>query len=216
MESSLSGLPTNASPKAIDNPGLKLGQYKSRAREEIELTLIAGAAKRNEDKVDVSFQDLYKALSLSAKQIVDKINALLGNKLPDGVQSLKPEDVTPEATAERIVKGSTAFFDIFAKQNPNLSGEELLNRFMDTIRGGIAQGYGEAFRILEGLGAFEYEGVKKGVEETKRLIDEKLAAYETSMREKLGLQPLPDLDGQVADVASREIVASAGRLSVQA
>src|SRR2546423_1800378 len=53
------------------------------------------------------FQGLYDSLSLTGKQIVDKINEQLKISLPNGVQSLNPADVTPQATADRIVTGVT-------------------------------------------------------------------------------------------------------------
>jgi len=60
---------------------------------------------------------------------------------------------------------------------------------METIRSGIQQGYDDAYGILEALGAFEFEGVKEGIEKTKALIEEKLQAYYEMMRQKLGLEP---------------------------
>ena len=156
---------------------------------------------------DANFEDLYKSLSVTAKKVVDKINELLKAKLPNGVQSLKPEDVTPDATAERIVQGATSYFDVFAKQNPNLEGVELLNKFLDTIKGGIESGYGDAVSTLEGLGAFEFDGVKSGVEKTKALIGEKLAAWEAFKRKELGIDPAQE---PIANQVGSEILGQAG------
>ena len=156
-----------------------------------ELILRQLRTDQEEDQVDVSFGTLDKNLTITAQQIVEKLNELLKPVLPDGIASLKPEDTTPEATAERIVRGATAFFDVYAKQNPGLQGDELLNKFMQTIRGGIDAGYSDAYKTLEGLGAFQFEGVESGIQETKRLIEEKLQAYEAQKREDLGLgQPI--------------------------
>lgn len=143
------------------------------------------SSRRDKDSQD----QVFKALSVTAREVVAKLNELLAAKLPNGLEGLKPEDTTPEATAERIVSGATSYFEVFKRQNPNLSDEELLNRFLSTIRGGIDRGYSEAVGTLEGLGAFEFEGVKSGVEKTRQLVDEKLAAFEAFKREELGLAP---------------------------
>ena len=144
----------------------------------------------NDDAADtsgVSFADLYKGLSVTGQKLIDKLNEILKGTLPDGLQSLKPEEVTSEATAENIVRGSTSFFAQYAKQNPNLSGEELLNSFMEQVRKGVQSGYDDAIQTLDGLGAFEFDGVKSGVEETKVLIETKLQSFEAAMRKQLGI-----------------------------
>ncbi len=122
------------------------------------------------------------SLNLTAQEIVEKINELLKDKLPEGVESLDPSEVTPEKTATRIADGAIALFSAYKAQNPNLSEEELLDGFMETIRGGIKQGYEEAAGILEGLGAFDFEGVKAGIEETMKLVEEKLQKFESEVR----------------------------------
>jgi len=163
----------------------------------------------DEDQLTLSLGDATKGISVTAQEILEKLNALLKEKLPDGIQSLRPEDTTPEATATRIVQGVTAFYSAFAKQNPNLSGEELLNKFMETIKGGVQAGYDDAVSTLEELGAFSFDGVKPGIEETKRLIDEKLAAFEQAKRKELGLDQAVDTSS-VSDIVSSNLVAAAG------
>jgi len=166
------------------------------------------------DKTNASFSDLYKSLSVTAKQIVDKINEALKAKLPNGVQSLSPKEVTPDATAERIVQGATSYFDVFAKQNPELRGVELLNKFLETIKGGIETGYGDAVSTLGGLGAFEFDGVKSGIERTKSLISEKLAAWEAFKRKELGIEDSTDnVAGDVSSALAKQ--AGAGVLRSQ-
>lgn len=165
--------------------------------------------ERNHDSVSLDFQELYKSLSVTARKVIDKLNELLKNDLPNGIQSLNPADVTAEATADRIVRGATAFFDAFAKQNPNLAGEELLNKFMDTIRGGIQSGYDDAYSTLEGLGAFEFEGVREGVEQTRTLIDGKLASFEKAKRKELGLDS-DDAQATVSGETKNSLIAQAG------
>lgn len=150
-----------------------------------------------------------KALSITIQKILDKLNELLRAKLPQGLQDLKPEDHTPEATASRIVDGIAGLFGIFAKSNPDLEGEELLSRFMTAARKGVETGYGDAYETLEGIGAFEVAGVKEGVERTRVLIDEKLNAFEDKMRKVLGIEPV-DVEAEVAELTSQALLAQGG------
>ncbi|MBX7143080.1 MAG: DUF5610 domain-containing protein [Oligoflexia bacterium] len=193
--------------------------YRS-TRYQADVLIIKASFSVESDQVSAGIDDLPKALSLSADEIVQKLNEMLKDSLPEGIESLKPEDTTPEATADRIVSQSTALFDAYAKQNPNLDSEELLNSFMDQVRKGIDQGYDEAFQILDGLGAFQFDGVKEGIEKTKALIEDKLKAFEAFKREELGLPPISDqqdVSKQVAQQVSPQVLASAGKaLSVVA
>jgi hypothetical protein len=169
------------------SPAALSTQYDPEAESDALVLEASLGAADSTDQVDTNFEDLYKGLTIAAKKVIDKLNELLQTQLPQGIQSLKPEEVTSEATADRIVTGATSYFDIFAKQHPNLQGDELLDKFMETIRGGIQQGYDSASKTLEDIGAFQFDGVKQGIEETKALVEQKLQAYESYMREKLGL-----------------------------
>lgn len=183
----------------ISSSQLNVSQYSAQIQfSKDSLVIESTLVSVQKDSAEFDFSEVGKSLSIKAQKIIEKLNELLKAKIPDGIQSLKPEDNTPEITAENIVRGATAFFDVFAKQNSNLSGEDLLNKFMETIRSGVEQGYGEAYGILEGLGAFDIEGVRDGVEETKRLIEQKLAKYEELKREELGLPPKDTAPQQLA------------------
>lgn len=168
------------------------------------------SASAASDQGGVGLRDLYKSLSVTAQEVVDKINTALKSSLPNGVQSLKPEEVTPEATADKIVQGATSFFDIFAKQNPDLQGEDLINKFMETIKGGIQTGYDQASQILDDAGAFQFDGVKGGIEKTKGLIEEKLKAWEAHKRKELGLDGGLDASAETAALTKNSILAQAG------
>jgi hypothetical protein len=139
------------------------------------------------DKVDVGMNEVYKSLTILADKVVAKLNELLKDDVPGGIASLNPEDHTPEATAQRIVDGSTALFSVYAKQHPGVQGEELISGFMETIRGGIKSGYNDAAAALGDIGAFDIDGVQSGIEETMSLVEEKLKAFEDDYRKKNGL-----------------------------
>lgn len=141
----------------------------------------------SEDTNDASINSLFKGLSVTANEIVNKLNELLKSKLPNGIQSLKPEEVTPEATADKIVTGVTGLFDTYAQQHPDLKGEELLNSFMKEVHSGVKKGYDDAYSTLDDLGAFQFDGVKDGVQKTMDLIEKKLQAFEAAKRQEMGL-----------------------------
>ncbi len=181
-------------------------EIKSRDSIIIE-SLNKGRRHNQAAEVDVSVGNLPKALTITASEILDKLNEILEKRGAGNIQSLKPENHTPEATADRIVRGATAFFGVFAEQNPELEGEELLNAFMETIRSGIDEGYNDAFKTLEGLGAFQIDGVQSGVEKTRELIDEKLLLFEESKRKELGLDPI-NIEQRVSESTSNEVTKS--------
>ncbi|MDR2165237.1 MAG: DUF5610 domain-containing protein [Zoogloeaceae bacterium] len=108
--------------------------------------------------------------ALLFRSAIERINEILAPELgPNALQGAAQQDYTPEATAERIVSISTAFFDSYAKQHPGEDPEETARKFVDLIRGGFEKGFGEARNILEGLRVFE-GGVKEGVLKTYDLV----------------------------------------------
>lgn len=158
-----------------------------------------GAAGKAEDTVNAGMDKIYKSLTVLADKVLNKLDELLKNDLPEGVRSLNPEDHTPEKTAERIVSGVVGLFGVYARQNPELEGEELIDSFMAEVKKGIQTGYEDAVGILDGLGAFEFDGVKSGIEETMRLVDEKLNAFSNQLKEQFGLKDSPDADKAAAE-----------------
>ena len=132
------------------------------------------------DKKEKS-EELVESLYFTAQEVIGKLNDILKIELPNGVESLNPDDYTPEKTAENIVSQLSALFEVYSKQNKDKSSEELVDSFMKAARKGVEQGYGEAFDILEGIGAFDINGVKDGVEKTYTLINEKLNKLEESL-----------------------------------
>ena len=85
-------------------------------------------------------------------------------------------DVSPDATADRIVSLSTAFFSSYQEQHPQLSEEEALTKFVDIIRGGIDTGFGEARNILSGLRVLDGD-IAIIIDSTYDLVQEKLQAF---------------------------------------
>ncbi|MCB0318491.1 MAG: DUF5610 domain-containing protein [Bdellovibrionales bacterium] len=165
------------------------------------------------DQIGLGFKDIYKSLSITEQKVVNALNEILADHLPEGVQSLDPQYADPEFTAENIVSGITAFFGLYQKQNPNLSAEEVLDSFMELARKGVDQGYGDAFDTLKSIGAFDIEGIQSGVEKTKSLIEQKLTAFEDKMKIQLGISS-PNLETEVSSSTRSEILKQAATYSI--
>lgn len=166
--------------------------------------------------MNVEFDDLYKSLTITSQEILNRLNEILADKVPNGIESLTPEDHTPEKTAETIVSGIANLFDGYAKSNAELEPEELINRFIAAAKQGVSAGYDDAFSTLKDLGAFDIDGVQDGVEQTRGLIDSKLAELENKLRQQYGLEPKnSDADTEtvtnpVATSVSTGVLSSAG------
>ncbi|MCB0354217.1 MAG: DUF5610 domain-containing protein [Bdellovibrionales bacterium] len=155
--------------------------------------------------------ELFGQVSLNVEELIAKLNEVLKDDLPDGVESLDPSEHTPEKTAQRIVDGSTAFFSVYQEQHPELSGDELVDSFMKTIRGGIETGFKDALSTLSQVGALEVPGVEGGIDETKKLVEEKLVEYEKSLRASLS----KDSEASISHLTSKEaVLQGASALSV--
>lgn len=179
--------------------------YTSKSTKYSSSERVVSKAGVSHDAVSINLSGVYDSLTSRGKEIVAKLNELLNDKLPNGIEGLDPSEFTSDKTAQRIVDGVTGLFGVFAKQNQDLQGEELISEFMKTIRRGVKQGYKEASDILGGLGAFDFNGVKEGIEKTMQLVEEKLVAFETDYRQRNGLTPKDDTEVKAAAISSEEL-----------
>lgn len=127
--------------------------------------------------VDVSAGS--NSLSLVFKTALAGINDALKETLGDNaIQNAYDSgiDVSPEATAERIVSLSTAFFGSYQEQHPELSQEEALTKFTAIISAGINTGFSEAREILSGLSVLEGD-IANNIDLTYNLVQDKLTAF---------------------------------------
>lgn len=162
----------------------------------------------SDDAVDCSFSDLGKCYTVEASEIIKALNAKLADKVSGGIESLDPEEHTAEKTAERIVNSITGLFAAYQKSNSNVDPEEMLTNFMNAVRSGVQTGYDDAFEILDGLGAFQFDGVQSGIEKTLELIHNKLDDFEASMKVKLGIAE----KNETADTVKNEVLTQAGSI----
>ena len=130
-----------------------------------------------ESTIRLSAADSPQALVL--KTALDGINEALSASLGDNaIQNAYDSglDVSPDATAERIVSLSTAFFASYQEQHPELAEDEALLAFTDLIKGGIETGFSEARDILSGLNVLDGE-IASNIDETYELVQTKLNAF---------------------------------------
>lgn len=138
--------------------------------------------------LEVSIRSGNESQALLLRTAIEGINEALAPMLgPDAIQNAMSQDNSAEATAERIVSMSTAFFDAYAARRPGDDPETVLRDFMDVVRGGFEKGFGEARDILDGLGVFN-GAVEADVMKTRELV---LQGYDRFM-----LARLPSSDQQ--------------------
>jgi hypothetical protein len=127
--------------------------------------------------VDVSVSS--KFLSLTFKTAIEGINDALKETLGDNaIQNAYDSGlkISPEATAERIVSLSTAFFGSYQKQHPELSQQEALTKFTVLISSGINTGFGEARDILSSLQVLSGD-IANNIDLTYDLVQQKLTYF---------------------------------------
>lgn len=129
--------------------------------------------------MDVSLKMGNEPMALLYKTALSAINEVL-----DPTQETKPiqtaydnqVDVSPEATATRIVSLATGFFHAFQQQNTDLAPEESLDKFMSIISGGIDNGFKDARDILDSLSVLDGK-IATDIDSTYDLVQEGLKHF---------------------------------------
>ncbi|MDG6773196.1 DUF5610 domain-containing protein [Thiomicrorhabdus sp. ZW0627] len=169
-------LPEQASEKASQ---AHQSQMSARLERQASLVqhLFGTPEKATENSMKITFQE-----------VIDKLNEILSAGLgqtedapaPISEEALQAqggmEYWSPENTAKRIVDGSTAFLAGFQAAHPELEGEELINRFLDVIGGGISQGFDQAKGILGDMKVLEGE-VESNIDLTYKAVQDGLTAF---------------------------------------
>lgn len=130
-------------------------------------------------QMDVSLKMGNEPMALLYKTALSAINEAL-----DPTQETKPiqtaydnqVDVSPEATATRIVSLATGFFHAFQQQNTDLAPEESLDKFMSIISGGIENGFKDARDILDSLSVLDGK-IATDIDSTYDLVQEGLKHF---------------------------------------
>lgn len=178
-----SGAATNAPAEAQAGKAAAAAQPSpATARQLLNARILEASAK-------VSLSSGNESLSLLFRSAIDSINDILAPELgPNAIQNALGQDNSPEATADRIVSLSTAFFDAYAAKRSGDDPEQVAKDFVALIRGGFEKGFGEARDILQGLGVFNGD-VEAGVMKTYELVNK---GYDDFLAGKLSA--LPDSD----------------------
>ena len=125
--------------------------------------------------INISYSSDNKSLNLLFKTAIEGINDVIGDGAIEDV-AVSGLDMSPEATAERIVSMSTAFFSSYQEQHPEMTEPEAAESFASLIKGGIDKGFSEARGILSSLKVLE-GSVANNIDETYSLVQEGLQDF---------------------------------------
>ncbi|MDT8371945.1 MAG: DUF5610 domain-containing protein [Gammaproteobacteria bacterium] len=132
-----------------------------------------------QSNADVNLSTGNESLALLYKTVIEGINEVLKDTMGDNAIQATYDagvNVSPEATADRIVSQSTVFFTAYSKQHPELSLDNALVKFTDLIKGGIDQGFSEVRSILDGLQVLEGD-IASNIDKTYERVKTGLAAF---------------------------------------
>jgi hypothetical protein len=185
------------------NKGNKSNQVEQKAEQVQQPQKNSGLqeAKNNQNsaivkaQLQVSMQSEDQSMSLLYKTVLAEINNELAPEL--GENSLQKAydqnlDVSPEATAERIVSSATAYFAAYREQNSDLSDEDAMSGFIDVIGAGIDRGFDDARDILESLSVLK-DQVASNIDLTYEYVQSGLTSFaEQFNQDKKDEQPALD------------------------
>ena len=164
---------------AINLDQLMVNRLQTQA---VKSSAIAGSRSDSSAGVDseVTFSAANRHMELLYKSAIEKLNEFLEPEFgSDAIQKSAGIDISPEATADRIVSLSTAFLGAFQRQNPELDEEDALDRFMEIIGSGIEQGFAEARKILDGLQVLNGD-IATNIDSTYDLVQQGLQDFRDS------------------------------------
>lgn len=130
--------------------------------------------------MDVNLSAGNEPMALLFKTALEGVNKALEGQLgPNAIQNSYAAglDVSPQATADRIVQMSTAFFDKYQENHPELSIDDALNSFTKLIGSGIDTGFKEARDVLSGLNVLNEGDIGTNIDATYDLVQKGLAAF---------------------------------------
>jgi uncharacterized protein (DUF2384 family) len=131
----------------------------------------------------VSLNSGNEPLALLYSAAIDAINLELAPELGENALQRGVEqglDISPEATAERIVSLSTAMFARFQEHHNELSFEQQVERFVEVIGSGIDRGFAEAREILDGLKVLE-GGIAELIDQTYLEVQQQLQEFKDGL-----------------------------------
>lgn len=131
-------------------------------------------------------------MALLYKSAMTGINEALAPEFgPDAIQNAAGQDHSPEGTAGRIVSMTTAFYDAFKQQHAGEDEATVLRKFVDTVQGGVEQGFKEARDILRGLRVLD-GGIAGNIDKTEELVRQGLADFASARQGRQNLAATQD------------------------
>ena len=118
-------------------------------------------------------------LALLYASAVEHLNEALAPELGDrAIQRAYDSgiDVSPHATAGRIVGLSTAFFGAYRELHPEMDLETTLDAFTKLIGSGIDRGFAEARDVLDGLEVLNGD-IAANIDQTYALVQQGLKDF---------------------------------------
>lgn len=202
-------IPVSNNAKAVAPPGLDnsnrdkdkvkvKGDNESNKVKDVESPAAAVAKARAaqnsaivQTSLNVALNSGNEPLALLYKTAIQGINEALEATLgKDAIQNAASQDNSAEATAQRILSGSTAFYGAYLKQNKLEDSAESREKFIDVVKGGFEQGFKEAEDILGGLKVLEGD-VKAGIDKTRELVLKGFADFAAGPRPNPTPAPAP-------------------------
>lgn len=135
--------------------------------------------------LEVSIKSGDQSMSLLFKTTIENLNETLtpefGPNAIDaaaatGASGINELDVSPQATADRIVALSTGLFQLYQDSNPDKDLATALKDFSELIGGAIDKGFEEARKILDGLGVLQGD-IASNIDQTYDLVQAGLQAF---------------------------------------
>jgi len=192
-----------AHAKAQDRPGGGIGAEVSQAaRTDRQLAPTAQSQSRNQAilaaSLKVSIAAGSQPMEMLYRGVIDTLNTELEADLGDTpLQTAYATqlDVSPKATALRILSRATGFFESYRAQHADLNENDARARFKDLLRSGVTQGFDQARDILQGLGVLEAD-IASAIDATYTLVMQGLNAFQTPSQAVLdqGLRPASTTD----------------------
>lgn len=146
--------------KDVDSPASAIAKSRANLNSAIVQTTM-----------NVSLNAGNEPLALLLKAAINGINEELQPTLgKDAIEhAAASEDNSPQATADRILSMSTAFYDAYREQNKLEDNAASREQFVGVIRGGFEKGFKDAQQVLQGLKVLGGD-VAAGIDQTFALV----------------------------------------------
>lgn len=178
--------PANPPPGLENSNKIKEGGTRASATAQARANLNSAVVQSS---LSVAISAGNEPLALVLKSAITGINEELKGQFGDNAiqNAAASQDNSPEATAQRIVSLSTAFYDAYRQQNGLEDNAASREQFISTIRSGFEKGFAEAKDILDGLKVLKGD-VASGIDKTFELVqkgyDDFLSAPPTTKPEQ--------------------------------